>query len=54
MGSAMQSKLASIIINPSLDERYNEIIDMKTQSPMYCFPIIDIGKQGERKVVGCV
>ena len=44
----MQSRVATIIWNPSNDEKYNEKIDMKTLSPLYCFPIIDYTKDEEK------
>lgn len=52
MGHVMQTKIATMIINPDLDERYNEIIDLKTSSPFYCFPILD--PSNDNQVVGCI
>jgi hypothetical protein len=44
----MESRIATIIWNPALDQRYNERIDMKTSSPMYCIPIIDYTKPSHK------
>lgn len=55
MGSVMKSQQPTIIWNPKNDDRYNELIDMKTENPMYCIPLLDTNKiTQERKVVGCV
>lgn len=37
----MERKMATIVWNPKSDDRYNERIDLKSDNPMYCFPIID-------------
>ncbi|CDW82923.1 UNKNOWN [Stylonychia lemnae] len=55
MGNVMQTQQPTIIWNPKNDDRYNELIDMKTENPMYCFPMLDSNKvTSERRVVGCV
>ena len=41
MGSVMKQMVPIIVWNPKNDERYNEKIDMKSDNPMYCFPIYE-------------
>ena len=51
----MKTQIPTIIWNPKGDFRYNERIDMKTDNPMYCFPLLDSRRTaGETKIVGCV
>eukprot|EP00347_Sterkiella_histriomuscorum_P020280 403338408 len=55
MGHVMNTLMPTIIWNPKNDDRYNELIDMKTENPMYCFPLLETSKiTQEKKIVGCV